>query len=88
MKPIIPWEESEVYQEFTYRLLRWAVLILTVGSAVVCLFTGDWSYFGYWMIGLAILFLAVLAYAGIIWLVGRLAILAVRVFRRLFHREH
>ena len=88
MKPIIPWEESEVYQEFIYRLLRWAVLILTVGLAVFCLFTGDWYYFGYWMIGLAILFLAVLAYAGIIWSVGRLAILAVRVFRRLFHREH
>jgi len=85
---MIPWEESAIHQEANYRLLRWAAVVVTVGVAVFGLYTGDWSYFGYWILGLGIFFLALVVYAGIIWSVARLVVLAVRVFKRVFHREH
>ncbi len=82
---MIPWEESEIFQEGNYRLLRWAAIFLTLLTTVISILTGDWSVLGYWLLGLG----AVLAvYAGTIWSVAHLVILVIRGFKRLFRREH
>ena len=85
---MIPWEESQLHQEANYRLLRWAALVISVGSIVLAWLTDDWSFSRGWFLFLAVLVAALAVYAGIIWSVARLSVFVVRVFRRLFHREH
>lgn len=82
------WEEDPRWQEANYRFLVFLVAVITVVVAVWSALAGDWTTLGHWMLGLAVVFLALCLYAAAVWGIGHAVIWIVRVFKRVFHRNH
>lgn len=81
------WDEDPGYQEANYRLLLFLVAALTVGVAIWSALEGEWMIFGYWMLGLVVVFLALCLYAGAVWVIGHTVVWVVRLLKRVFHRN-
>jgi len=82
---MIPWEEDPRYQEGNFKFLVWLVAFATVVIGIASLITGNWEPLGTWLWVLLIGGIAVSIYAGIVWSLGHLVLLAIRALRRLRH---
>ena len=64
------------------------VAALTVGVAIWSALASEWMMLGYWMLGLGVIFLALCLYAAAVWMIGHSAVWIVRLFKRVFRRNH
>ena len=82
------WEEDPRWQEANYRFFLFLVAALTVGVAVWSVVESEWAMLGYWMLGLATVFLALCLCAAIVSTIGHSVVWTVRTFKKVFHRNH
>ncbi len=81
------WEEDPRYQETLYPLSIGLVVVSTVMVGIWSLVTDNWSILSYWIYGLGVLFLALCGYAAVVWTIGNLVLLSVKLIKRTHKRQ-
>lgn len=79
------WDEDPRWHEAIYRFLRFNVAAITVVLGVWSAWAREWAMLGYWLLGLAAVFLTLCLYAAIVWTLAHSVVWLVRVIKRVFH---